>query len=329
MTYWYPGVQETIQILREQLPDVPLVLGGVYATLCHDHACLTSGADLVFQGPAESRLLKLVGEFTGYHPRMLFDPDDLNTYPSPAFDLQRLIGYIPLLTSKGCPFACAYCATKVLTPDRQTRNPEQVVEEIDYWYRRWNVADFVFYDDALLMQADNHAAPIFEGVIRSGRKVRFHTPNALHIRWLSREIADLMHRAGFETVRLGLETAHTDNRSERESKVSMEEYHRAIACLRAAGFDKHQIGVYLLVGLPGQSLRDTIDSIRTVKKSGVRPVLAYYTPIPHTALWPMAVAASRYDLESDPIYTNNAIFPCQKDSFSWKTVTLLKKLASD
>ena len=329
MTYWYPGVWETISILRERLPDVPLILGGIYATLCHDHARQTSGADLVFKGPAEDMLLKLVGEFTGYHPRTKFDPDDLNTYPYPAFDLQRQLGYIPLITSKGCPFTCAYCAAKVLNPNRSNRDPKQVVEEIDYWHRRWGIENFVFYDDALLMDPERHAALIFEGVIRSGLKVRFHTPNALHIRWISPEIAGLMQRAGFETIRLGLETARSDNRPERNSKVSMEEFHQAIASLKAAGFQKYQIGVYLLVGLPGQSSEESIASIRTVKNNGVRPVLAHYTPIPHTALWPSAVAASRYDLESDPIFTNNAVFPCQKDSFSWESVAELKKHAAD
>ena len=138
-----------------------------------------------------------------------------------------------------------------------------------------------------------------------------------------------MQRAGFETIRLGLETARSDNRPERNSKVSMEEFHQAIASLKAAGFQKYQIGVYLLVGLPGQSSEESIASIRTVKNNGVRPVLAHYTPIPHTALWPSAVAASRYDLESDPIFTNNAVFPCQKDSFSWESVAELKKHAAD
>ncbi len=328
MTYWYPGVRETISILREHLPDVPLVLGGIYATLCHDHARQTSGADSVIRGPAEDMLLKLVGEYTGYHPKKKFDSDDLNTYPYPAFDLQRHIGYVSLLTSKGCPFTCAYCAAKVLNPDRRNRDPKQVVEEIDYWHRRWGVENFVFYDDALLMNPERHAALIFEGVIRSGLKVRFHTPNALHIRWISPEIARLMQRAGFETIRLGLETARSDNRPEHDPKVSMEEFHRAIANLKAAGFEKHQIGVYLLVGLPGQSPEETTASIRTVKNSNVRPVLAHYTPIPHTALWPTAVAASRYDLESDPIFTNNAVFPCQKDLFSWESVANLKKLVA-
>ena len=70
-----------------------------------------------------------------------------------------------------------------------------------------------------------------------------------------------------------------------------------------------------------------IERISVVKNAGVTPVIAHYTPIPHTAMWPVAVAASRYDLEADPIYTNNAIFPCQSESFSWEVLTRLKNLA--
>ena len=66
-------------------------------------------------------------------------------------------------------------------------------------------------------------------------------------------------------------------------------------------------------------------SIKRVKKSGITPIPAYYTPIPHTSLWPKAKAASRYDLETDPVFTNNAILPCRKKSFDWETVSRLKQ----
>jgi hypothetical protein len=43
-------------------------------------------------------------------------------------------------------------------------------------------------------------------------------------------------------------------------------------------------------------------------------------------LWPAAVEASRYDLNADPIFHDNSIFPCQKDPFSWEAVAGLKGL---
>ena len=62
MTYWYPGVQEAIGVIKEIFPDVPVVLGGIYAGLCHDHALNHSGADHVVTGPGEKYLLELAGE---------------------------------------------------------------------------------------------------------------------------------------------------------------------------------------------------------------------------------------------------------------------------
>jgi radical SAM superfamily enzyme YgiQ (UPF0313 family) len=308
--------------------DVPLILGGIYATLCHDHARLTAGADRVVSGAAEAALLDMVAEVTGFRTSARFDPQDLETYPHPAHDLQHRIGYVPLLTTKGCPFACAYCAAKKLNPDRVIRSPEGIVDEICRWHRDFGVRDFVFYDDALLMQAEHHAVPLFEGVIRRGPRIRFHTPNALHIRWITPAVARLMKRAGFETVRLGLETADTHRRPEQEQKVTADEFQRTADCLKQAGFEKPQVGAYLLAGLPGQSFEEIAASIQIVKDNGVTPILAHYSPIPHTDLWPAAVAASRYDLAADPIFTNNAILPCRKETFSWETITRLKMLAA-
>ena len=328
MTYWYTGVQETIGVIKDIFPDVTIVLGGIYANLCYEHALNHSGAHRIETGPGEKRILKMVGECTGFSVNAKFDPDDLETYPYPAFELQRKINYIPLQTSKGCPFACKYCASHYLNPKRMVRDSESVVEEIKHWHEKYNVKDFVFYDDALLVDAEKHAVPMLEGIINAGIKVRFHTPNAVHIREISRQTARLMFQAGFKTLRLGLETTSLDIRNELDKKVSVTEFIRAMTCLKEAGFDKNMIGVYLLAGLPGQQTEFIEDSIQSVKQTGATPILAYYSPIPKTALWGQAAASSRYNLESDPIFTNNAILPCQNEPFSWQTISHLKKLAT-
>jgi radical SAM superfamily enzyme YgiQ (UPF0313 family) len=328
MTYWYTGVQETIGVIKDIFPDVPIVLGGIYASLCYEHALNHSGAHRIVTGPGEKHILKVVGECTGFSVNAKFDPDDFDTYPYPAFELQRKINYIPLQTSKGCPFSCKYCASHFLNPKRMFRNPESVVEEIRRRHEKYKVKDFVFYDDALLVDAEKYAVPMLEGIINAGLTVRFHTPNAVHIREVSRQTARLMFQAGFKTLRLGLETTSYDIRNELDKKVTVTEFVRAVTCLKAAGFDKNMIGVYLLAGLPGQQTEFIESSIQSVKQTGVTPILAYYSPIPKTALWGQAVASSRYNLESDPIFTNNAILPCQNEPFSWQTLSHLKKLAA-
>jgi hypothetical protein len=327
MTYWYPGVVETIRKTQEIYPDVPLVLGGVYARLCLDHARAASGADEVVADRGES-LLALVERHTGYRARPQFDLSEWCSWPYPALDLQHRVGYIPLLTTRGCPFACAYCASRFLESRWTRRSPAKVVEEIAFWHGRYGAVDFAFYDDALLMDAQNHALPMLEGIVQKQMPIHLHTPNAIHIRAITSEAALLLKAAGFLTLRLGLETTAFDARAGLDGKVTRREFIQAVGFLKSAGFESERIGAYLLVGLPRQDTAQVEDSIRFVKETGIKPVLAYYSPIPHTRLWEEAKAVSRYDLEADPVFTNNAIFPCQKESFSWQTVSRLKRLAS-
>jgi len=327
MTYWYPGVRETIDTVRSVFPKAPIALGGIYARLCHEHAREHAGADHVAVEAAEKNLFALVERFTGFSVSLKFDPDNLDAYPYPALDLQTRINYVPLLTSRGCPFNCAYCASHFLEPRRMRRNPAALIEEIRYWRQTYGVRDFVLYDDAFLVDAEHHAVPVLEKIIDADVGARFHTPNAVHVRGITEQTARLMVRAGFKTLRLGLETTDFDHRQEIDRKVSATEFKQAVSCLQKAGFDAKQVGAYLLVGLPGQNWRSVEDSIRTVAQNGIKPVPAYYTPIPRTALWPAAVAASRYDLASDPIFTNNAILPCRREPFSWETISRLKQLA--
>ena len=372
MTYWHQGVRHAVDMIKEIYPDTLVILGGVYASLCQDHANVHSGADRVVTGSASQHILKLAEKFTGFAVSPKYNPDNPDTYPYPAFDLQRKISYIPILTSTGCPFSCAYCASHFLNPKRALRSPESVVEEICYWHEKYDVIDFVFYDDALLIDAEKHAVPILEKIIETGISVRFHTPNAVHIRCISDQIADLMYKAGFKTLRLGLETAafepqkraltsqsrfsgtglasesensklpygrrfpvplkrdcgELQKRKDLDNKVTVDEFMRAVACLKNAGFNKDQVGAYLLAGLPGQTISSVEDSIKTVKQNNIMPVIAYYSPIPHTAMWKRAVASSRYELESDPVFTNNSILPCQHKPFSWKMISHLKNLVA-
>ena len=65
MTYWYPGLQGTIAVLRQAFPRTPILLGGIYATLCQAHAERTSGADRVLPGPADDGLLDLIADMVG------------------------------------------------------------------------------------------------------------------------------------------------------------------------------------------------------------------------------------------------------------------------
>jgi len=328
MTYWYPGVAAAIRLARERFPDVPVILGGVYATLCPGHAQTHSGADRVVAGPGEAAIVGILEEITGFPPPgpRIPDCEALAPLPYPALDLLDHPSFIPLLTSRGCPLDCHYCASRQLQPTYRRRDPLAAAAELIHWQDRLGLTDAAFYDDALLLAAADHLLVILAELERRGRTFRFHTPNGLQARLITREVARWLKRANFATLRLGVETTAL-GAARLDAKLQAGELEAALAHLREAGFAPAEIGVYLLIGLPDQEEAEVAASILRVKELGATPVLAQYSPIPGTALWPRAQATSRYDLTADPLFHNNSLFPCWPQ-FSWDRYTRLKRLAA-
>ena len=333
MTYWYTGAAETISLVKSVFPNTPVVLGGIYPALLPDHAKKTSGADRVAANADLAQSLDLAIRLTRYSPPTEalsgFDPRNPDTWPYPAWDLQRQIPFVPLITSFGCPFRCDYCASPVLAPVRMEKSPRNVMEEIIYWRREFGVTRFVLYDDAFLINAETHAIPLLEAVVRSGLDLRFFTPNALHIRGMGEKTSRLLKAAGFSSVRLGLETTWFSPEKRADRKVTARQFEAALFHLNQAGYAKDQIKAYLLAGLPEQDPEEVAQAIVAAREAGVTPVPAYYSPIPRTPLWEAARAVSRYDLKNEPLCCNNAVFPCMAGGFSWEVITRLKNLAQN
>lgn len=322
MTYWYPGVVAAIRLVREFYPRAPVVLGGIYATLCPAHAREVSGADLILPGWGEESLPAALATLGVPAPQ---EPEPGEPPPWPALHLAPGLTFIPLLTSRGCPFACDYCAAPRLAGPWRPRKAAEAAAELEHWHRTLGLTQVALYDDAFLCRPEEHALPFLEEVARRGLNLRFHTPNALHARFLTPAVALALRRAGFVQPRLGVETAtHWEARPDR--KLAREELEAAVAHLVAAGYAPGEIGAYLLLGLPGQEDAEVAASIREVRRLGIKPLLAAYSPLPGTPAWPRAVAASRYDLAADPLCHNNSLFPCWP-AFSWERYTRLKRLA--
>ncbi len=330
MTYWYLGVQEAIRRIRALWRDVPILLGGTYATLCYDHARVTSGADYVIRGEGERAALKLVGELTGASitpPKLHF-----NTLPYAAHELRghlHQIGYVGVETSRGCPFACTYCASHLLHPTFRQRAPQRVADEIEYYHRKYNVRDFAFFDDALLINPDKHIRVILNEILRRGLECRFHTPNGLHARSIDRDLARLMYRAGFKTVRLGLETIDRDEQRRTGGKVNTANFREAVINLRAVGFTGREVGAYILTGLPGQSIDAVKATIRFAHDLGIQAKLAFYSPLPGTQEWQKAVSECDFPADADPLLHNNTIFPLLSDEATRQKFAKIKLLAKE
>ncbi|MCX5832224.1 MAG: radical SAM protein [Deltaproteobacteria bacterium] len=325
MTYWYPGVFETISIVKEIMPGVPVVMGGNYATLCPQHAA-RSGADFVLSGNGEAAIAALMkAEFNVDLP-FPADPGNLDSSPYPAYDLVHHPDQLPIMTSRGCPFTCTYCASGILNPSFLRRDPDQVFAELEFWHQSLHVQNFSLYDDAFLVQPLEMAIPLLEEIIKHHLPWQFHCPNGLHIREVNDEIAMLMFKAGFKTIRFGFETADIARQQETGGKVTNSELQQAVQCLVKAGYRQDEIGIYLLCGLPQQTATEVRESILFVKSCGAKPILAEYSPIPGTALWDEAVQVSPFNIEAEPLYHNNTLLPCQGDNFTDEMYQSLKSL---
>ena len=347
MTYWYPGLFKAIQIMKRLLKGVPIFLGGIYATLCYEHAREFSGADFVLPGNTESNILCLLSNVidlpfsSNSEPMdtgdpMLADCRPRNTMavsesgkrssflPYPCFDLYSQLEYVCILTSRGCPLRCSYCASSLLNEDFARRDPQGVIDEIAYWTRGYQVRNVVFYDDMLLLDPYTHIIPILKGVKQKGVGCNFHTPNGLLVREIDHEVADFLFRSSFKTIRLGFETSDQNAQIRTGGKVTNEEFQRAVRNLKKAGFKEEDIGVYIMVGMPGQHVAEAEESIAYAREAGTRPMIVEYSPVPGTSLFNEAKKFSQFDLENEPLFHNNSTLPCQWEGFTWTDLMRLK-----
>ncbi len=296
MTYWYPGVAEVIEDLRRFSPATRIVLGGVYATLCPQHARRLFSPDLVVAGADLAPLWLALGL-----------APDLN---APAFweAYWRLETGVLKLTD-GCPFRCTYCAASRLAPQFAPRPLEVALAEMDL-LRRLGARDVAFYDDALLFRPEDALLPFLERIASQKPPVNFHTPNALHARLLTGDIARLMVRAGVRTFYLGFESLSdawqrgTDGNS--AGKVAPGELARAVAHLREAGADPREITAYLILGHPRSDWQELESSMRFAHGLGVRLMLADFSPIPGT---PDGELCRRWVDMDEPLSHNKSAFP--------------------
>jgi hypothetical protein len=301
MTYWYLGVQEVIETVRELQPHANIILGGVYATLCPGHAA-SLGADKVISGGNLGELKLPLS-------------DGLPFWEG----VESTVGVLKI--TDGCPFRCTYCSVPVVTPAFTARPLDTCVEELKHLVRL-GARNVAFYDDALLFNPDRILLPFLEKVLAENIQVCFHTPNALNARFITPEIARLLVRAGFKTFFLGLESSAYSWQRKTGGKVYSDEFANAIRALRDAGAPS--ITAYIIIGHPDSDEQDLESSINFAGDQGARVMLSEFAPIPDT---PDGESCRRYTQLDEPLNHN-------KTAFTWRRlggdrVNRLKSLAKE
>ena len=320
MTYWWESLRDTISILKEILPEVPVVLGGIYPTLIPDHARQFSGADVVVEGTVDindlSKLLK------GINPDFKFivsENHDHLYYPYDNAD------YGIIRTSDGCTRKCTYCASGIIRKKYVEHDIDITFKQMDYLYNK-GIRNIAFYDDYLLYNRENRLFPLLEKLQHQNLKFNFITPNGLFLNHIDKETATILKSSNFTSLRFGFETAIEKINKRVGYKIGENDFETKINTLFQAGFDSSDIIIYIMVGLTGQSIKDVEDTIKFVRKYDLRLCFSEFSPVPGTPEFYKALPSSKLDFEKYPQYQNNTLLPLRSKVFTHEVLNNLKLL---
>ncbi|MCF6334873.1 MAG: cobalamin-dependent protein [Spirochaetales bacterium] len=321
MTYWYRGVAEAAAFVKELYPEIPVVTGGIYASLMPEHCMEHTLSDYVVSGSTVASIKTILKEHSL--------PEPLGSLPGLPLMLREVwrdAGVIRL--NEGCPFHCDYCASDILSSSFNQGRWKSAFENLMEIHERFGTENFAFYDDALLVNSSTGFNPFLEKVIERDLHLKFYLPNAIHIQFLNEETSLLMKRAGFQEIRLGYESSSSNFHAEHDDKFPEDDLFRVVELLKKSGFTSNQMTAYVLGGLPDQSYLSVERSIRTAGSTGIRVSLAEYSPVPGTKLWEKSKNLCSYPLEEEPLFHNNSFFPMKWAGYTVENMNYLKNLAS-
>lgn len=181
-TNQYPYVKHMCHLLKKQF-DLPIIVGGIHATLSPESVISDKNIDIVCIGEGEYPLLDLANNLEAGKgidsipnlwikkeedviknpPRPLIqDLDDLPLHDFDLFDYERVLKrnrrVASFITGRGCPFVCSYCcnhALKRLYKNKghyvRYRSADRVLEEIEYVTEKYKVRSINFDDDSFTL----------------------------------------------------------------------------------------------------------------------------------------------------------------------------------
>ncbi len=269
MTYWWEAVRDLVSRLKRRFPTSTVILGGIYPSLCPEHAAQYTAADVIAVGE--------VREANSLWP-------DLSLCETPP-------SYTIVTPARGCPYNCAYCAQKALNDGRnrvEYRPTSDIVAEMRYANETYGIKDFALYADYLSWQ------PCFEELLQRLSQqdfyFRLYAPEGFDPRPLAQSprLAELMKATRLQKVYLALENMDGSWLGALERHhAALKYFIQAARNLERAGFPLRNMSVnaFVLYGLPGE----TVDSVvRTALFANdvvgsIIPML--FTPVPTTAVY--------------------------------------------
>ena len=232
--------------------------------------------------------------------------DDLDSIPLPDFSIYGKYSFFSrqkngfILTSRGCPFQCAFCFNKIYNKMYsgkgrviRKRKTEAVISEIKGLITaNSNISYINFLDDTFILSAEwlNEFLP------RYAREINLPFSCSVHVNLVSEDLVSKLKSANCFSVRLGVESGNEHLRNDILKKGITNKQISDSAYL----IKKHKIKflVYSIFGAPGETLETAMDTFNLMKK--VHPTYAWSSllqPYPGTDIY--EYAAKNNFLEKD------------------------------
>jgi anaerobic magnesium-protoporphyrin IX monomethyl ester cyclase len=327
--------------LRHSFPNLPLVAGGMHATVAPQDL-LNAGYEAVILGEAEENFPEyLKNRVLGISPaletgiaykqdgeiRLLPQtqhPLDLDALPFPARDLLPFNEYMrrsggrwirsghrvaSVITSRGCPYRCTFCSAFRITGRKyRRRSADNVLAEIAELVSCYHPTVISFEDDNLTADR-SRVMEIFEGFARRFPRLQWMTPNGVSLKHLDREMLALMKRSGCRSLNLAFESGDPQVLREFMKKDLDPEEGRCVRqWCKEAGL---AVNGYFILGMPGEtpeSLRRTRDFALSLDLEGIGIFIA--TPFPGTELYDLCLEKGYLDPAA---LSQTEIYECDGD----------------
>jgi anaerobic magnesium-protoporphyrin IX monomethyl ester cyclase len=277
-------------ILKRNNPDSFFIAGGNHAT-AFPEKCLEIGFDCAVTGEGENAIKAIMnGLMSGKKPESIVRfpyIDNIDSIPFPARDLIPIKNYnfliedknaVSFLSSRGCPFKCAFCSNNVWGKKVRQRSVENVLMEIKKIKNELGFDSVVFIDDTFSINK-KRVYGISDGLKSLGIKWRcFIRTNNIDLDLL-KKIKD----SGCVEVGIGIESGSQTILDNVSKGTTVEMNSNAITLCKLAGIT---VKAFLIIGLPGESAA-TVEETKNwlVKNKPDKFDLNIYMPYAQSEVW--------------------------------------------
>jgi anaerobic magnesium-protoporphyrin IX monomethyl ester cyclase len=275
----YTATMKEAEVILQQISEFnkPVILGGPHATLYYND--LVELANYIVIGEAENIIVDLVenADINSKGQIIRSEPPDPEKLPFP--DFTTFLGHddifiYPLLTSRGCPYNCSFCAVRLVsTRQWRPRNVQNCIEELIRAKNKFgSMGSVVIYDDNAMFRKD-HIKKFLKLYQESNINLPLTIINT-RADSLDDEMLSLLKKAKCPSIGIGVESAHPEVFSKVRKGETLDDIEEAAKLIK-----KHKLPLALcfVIGLEGDSLEKTKFSIDFAKK--LKPDHIYWNMI--------------------------------------------------